>query len=336
MFERRSLSLPITLGVVMIVLLVALLIGWIILAVVVAWRDPAGAGWYWVLLTIGAAFFVFILVGVVMYLTLSVKAINLSRRQSNFIDAVTHELKSPIASLKLYLQTLRRCTLSDKERDSFQSIMLDDVERLDLLINQLLTAARLERGDTVDDCESLRIDAMIKCCVEDVCLRYRRSTSIVQLQLEPCETRCRAVDMDLVLRNLIDNAVKYAGDDPKVSISLRHVGQDAELLIEDNGRGIPAQLRRKVFGRFVRLGLELERDKPGTGLGLYIVRTLVKKLKGTIRIRDRGSNKPGTLFEVIIPNCHDPEESTAADGDSDSPITTTEVSDHKRPTNVVD
>ncbi|MFP6678140.1 MAG: HAMP domain-containing sensor histidine kinase [Pirellulaceae bacterium] len=314
MFERSSLRLPITLGVVMIVLLVALLVGWIVLAVVVAFRDPEEAGWYWALLTIGAVFFVFILVGVVMYLTLSVKAINLSRRQSNFIDAVTHELKSPIASLKLYLQTLRRRSLSDEERDSFEAIMLDDVERLDLLINQLLTAARLERGDAADASETLRIDTLVRSCVEDVCLRYRQAASIVQLQLVPCETTCRAVDLDLILRNIIDNAVKYAGDDPQVTILLCLKGQDAELLIEDNGRGIPPPLRRKVFRRFVRLGLELERDKPGTGLGLYIVRTLIKKLNGTIRIRDRASG-PGTLFEVVIPNCTDPKALSGAENE---------------------
>ena len=306
MFERRSLKFPITLGVVMIVLLVTLLIGWIVLTVYVALQNYDSAGWYWAVLSIGASFFAFVLVGVVMYLTLSIKSINLNARQSNFIDAVTHELKSPIASLKLYLQTLKRRTLSEEERESFHVIMLDDIERLDLLINQLLAAARLEKGDTMDDSETVRIDELARFCVDDVCLRHRIDPSIVNLDLESCATVCQRVDLDLILRNLIDNAVKYADADPIVSVSLHLKGQDAVIHIEDNGRGIPAQLRRKVFGRFVRLGLELERDKPGTGLGLYLVKTLIKKLKGTIRIRDR-SNDPGTSFELILPDCFRPE-----------------------------
>src|SRR5262245_28511131 len=118
MFERRSLKWPITLGVVMIVLLVVLTVGWVLLAVF-------GGQWTW--LSIGTTFLAFVLADVIMYLVLMVKAINLSRRQSNFIDSVTHELKSPIASLKLYLQTLNRHHVEEVERESFHRYMLDDV-----------------------------------------------------------------------------------------------------------------------------------------------------------------------------------------------------------------
>ncbi len=300
MFERRSLRLPITLGVVMIVLVVVLLVGWVILAIAGALADDKRPAFYWTFLTVGASFLVTVLAGVITYLTLSVKAINLNRRQSNFIDSVTHELKSPITSLKLYLQTLNRRAVPESERAHFNEIMLDDVERLDTLINQLLTAARLERGEARDDPTSVRIDEIIGKCVADVCLRHRRPTDIVHLVLEACTLECQAVDLDLALRNLIDNAVKYAGDQPEVWITLSQVGQDAVISIEDNGNGIPPHMRRKVFGRFVRLGVELEREKPGTGLGLYITGTLVRQLKGKIRIKD-GRNGNGTLFEMTLP-----------------------------------
>src|SRR4029078_2464615 len=112
MFERRSLRLPITLGVVMLVLLVALLVGWILLTIFGALQSEQTAGLYWALLSVGTTSLAFVLFGVVMYLTLSIKTINLTRRQSNFIDSVTHELKSPIASLKLYVQTLSRRQMS--------------------------------------------------------------------------------------------------------------------------------------------------------------------------------------------------------------------------------
>ena len=116
MFERRSLKLPIALGVSMIVMLVALIVGWVLLTVFGALRESDRAPLYWTLLSVGSSVLAAVLVGVVMYLTLSIKAINLNRRQSNFIDSVTHELKSPIASLKLYLQTLSLRQIDEAER----------------------------------------------------------------------------------------------------------------------------------------------------------------------------------------------------------------------------
>ena len=136
MFERRSLKWPITLGVIMIVLIVALTVGWIMLAVSGALNEKGAAPLYWTLLTVGTTFLVLVLVGVVMYLALSVKEINLNRRQSNFMDAVTHELKSPIASLKLYLQTLHRRQVSEEEQAKFHRYMLEDTRLgLSLLVS---------------------------------------------------------------------------------------------------------------------------------------------------------------------------------------------------------
>ena len=152
MFERRSLKWPITLGVIMIVLIVALTVGWILLAV-------SGGGW--TLLTVGTTFLVLVLVGVVMYLSLSVKEINLNRRQSNFMDAVTHELKSPIASLKLCLQTLHIRQVSEEEQANFFRYMLEDVERLDDLINHLLDAAKLSKPAIDSEMEDLELNELL-------------------------------------------------------------------------------------------------------------------------------------------------------------------------------
>src|SRR5574340_305367 len=129
--SRRSLRQPISLAIVMIVLLVALIVGWVLLAVSNALRGTGYAGVYWALLTVGTASMVLLVVGVVLYLVLSIKAINLSRQQSNFIDSVTHELKSPIASMKLYLQTLHRRAVSQQQQADFHRFMLEDLERLD-------------------------------------------------------------------------------------------------------------------------------------------------------------------------------------------------------------
>jgi signal transduction histidine kinase len=301
MFERRSLRLPITLGVVMIVLIVLLIVGWVLLAVFGALKDDQRAGLYWALLSVGTTSLTFVLVGVVMYLTLSIKTINLSRRQSNFIDSVTHELKSPIASLKLYLQTLSRRQLSVEEQARFYQSMLEDTERLDSLINHLLDAARLEKDRTPAETEEIELAKVLQGCAEEVCLRYRVSQDVVQLDLQPCIVKAVRVDLELIFRNLIDNAVKYAGEGPQVEVSLRPMENDRVIVrVSDNGRGISAAQRRKIFGRFVRLGSELERDKPGTGLGLYIVRTLVHRLGGQIKVRDREKG-PGTTFEAQFP-----------------------------------
>lgn len=141
---RRPLRLPITLAVVMIALLVILTVGWVLLNVSGAWSNAHIAPLYWTALSVGTTFIVLLVVGVVMYLALSIKAINLTRRQSNFVDSVTHELKSPIASLKLYLQTLNRRHLSEQEQTDFHRFMLEEVDRLDHLINQVLDAGRAE------------------------------------------------------------------------------------------------------------------------------------------------------------------------------------------------
>jgi signal transduction histidine kinase len=301
MSTRRSLGPPITLAIFMIVLLVALAVGWVLLAVFGALGDAEQAGLYWTLLSVGATFFVLVLVGTVMYLSLSIKAINLTRRQSNFVDSVTHELKSPIASLKLYLQTLSRRQVSEQKQERFYHFMLEDVERLDHLINHLLDAARLEKRPVEEDIEKVDLARLLAECAQTVCLRYRVPPESVRLDVQPCSLAARRVDMDMIFRNLIDNAVKYGGEQPHVQITLELMeGQKGLVRISDNGPGIPHPLRRKIFGRFVRLGTELERKRPGTGLGLYIVRTLIRRLRGTIHVRDPVAG-PGTVFEVVLP-----------------------------------
>jgi len=290
---RRSLSLPIVLAIVMITLLVVLTVGWVLLSVV--------NGVYWALLAIGSTFILLLVVGVVLYLILSIKAINLTRRQSNFIDSVTHELKSPIASMKLYLQTLSRHQVSQALQADFYRFMLEDLERLDRLINQMLEAGRLDAERSDEDKEDVELAELLRGCAASVCMNYRVPAQTVHLDLQPGIVFGRRVDLDIIFRNLIDNAVKYAGATPQVEVSLRPSGDDHLVVrISDNGGGIPPQLRRKIFGRFVRLGSELERKKPGTGLGLYIARTLVRQQRGSIRVRDPESG-PGSVFEVQLP-----------------------------------
>ena len=152
MLERRSVRAPVTLGVVLIVLVVILGAVWAISSFLGSERS----GLFWTLFIIGSFLLISILAGVIVYLTLTVKAFRLNQRQSNFIDSVTHELKSPIASLKLYLQTMSRRTVDESQQRDFHRIMMDDVERLDALINHLLDAARIDRGHETGGEETVR------------------------------------------------------------------------------------------------------------------------------------------------------------------------------------
>lgn len=299
MFERRSLKWPITLGVTMIVLLVLLTVGWVLLTIVGA-VSAQNWGLYLTLLAVGTTSLVAVLVGVVMYLSLSVKAINLNRRQSNFMDSVTHELKSPIASLKLCLQTLNRRSVRPEEQASFFRFMLEDVERLDHLINHLLDAARLDRKPMEAEVEEIELSELLQQCTEEIRLRYRAPEEAVTIHTESSIISARRVDIDMIFRNVIDNAFKYSDESPRVEV-VSQVKDDYVITeIKDNGHGIPHRWRRKIFARFVRLGMELEREKPGTGLGLYIVDTLVRRLRGKVRVTDRTSGT-GTTFEISLP-----------------------------------
>jgi signal transduction histidine kinase len=303
MFERRSLKAPIALGVVMIVLVVILAAVWVfgnVRAATGNLSESSSRAVFWVMLAAGAVLLAGVLAGVIAYLTLTVKAFNLNRRQSNFIDAVTHELKSPIASLKLYLQTMARRNVDEQQQQDFHRFMLEDVERLDLLINHLLDVARIDRGvDPIGD-ETVPLHQLLQQCGSATCLRYRLPSETVTVDCPEIVVRNKLVQLEILFRNLIDNAVKYGGTPPQVEVTARMCGDDkVTICISDNGPGIPSNQRRKVFGRFIRLGNELERSTPGTGLGLYLVRNVVKSIDGSIRVNDRAQGT-GTVFEVTL------------------------------------
>jgi signal transduction histidine kinase len=244
---------------------------------------------------------VVVLAGVIVYLALTVKAIALSQRQSNFIDSVTHELKSPLASLKLSLQTLTRRAVPAEQQADFHRIMLQDVERLDGLVDHLLDAARtLHRPPSpTDDVTELR--PLLESVRAAVTQRHAVAEDCVRLDCGPgLAVRGREADVEIVLRNLVDNAVKYSLPEPGVEVSAVAANGRVTVRVADNGPGIPLAQRHAVFGRFVRLGSELERSTPGTGLGLFLVRSLVKQLRGKVSAKGR-IGQPGSIFEVELP-----------------------------------
>ncbi|MFM8635945.1 MAG: sensor histidine kinase [Planctomycetia bacterium] len=303
MEPRRSLGWPILLGIVLIGSIIALGVGWVLVSIAAA-LGSENAAFYWAAMGVGVALLVLVLVGVIVYLALTVKAIALSQRQSNFIDSVTHELKSPLASLKLYLQTLTRRAVPPDQQADLHRFMLQDVERLDTLIDHLLDAAKtLQRRPAGSD-EIASLEPVLERACATATQRHGVDESCVRLD---CDTgggltvRGREADLEIVFRNLIDNAVKYSLPEPQVDVTAQRM-PDGKVLVRvaDNGPGIPISQRSHVFRRFVRLGSELERSKPGTGLGLFLVRSLVRQLRGRVTVKGRFLER-GTVMEVELP-----------------------------------
>lgn len=302
MFERKSLKWPILLAIFMIVGVVGLTVGWILLNVFNAISVPTqNSSIYWVLLSVGSIIFGFILVGIVLYLVWIIQNINLNRRQSNFIDAVTHELKTPIASLKLYLQTLHRRPVEGEQRIAFYRTMMEDVDRLDRLINQLLEVARLQqKQDDPTPPEWVAFDEVIHHFAKQLMAQNGIPADRIRIDAVACEILAHKVDAEILVRNLLENAIKYAGTPPAVEIELKVSDGHATLSVVDNGAGVPRHLRRKIFQRFFRAGDELERKQSGTGLGLFLVRSIVQRLKGDVRVVDV-ARQSGSCFVVSLP-----------------------------------
>ena len=225
-------------------------------------------GALYALLSIGTTFIGVLLAGTIIYLVLTIKTINLNRRQSNFIDSVTHELKSPIASMKLYLQTLSR---RHGERGRARPLLPLHGRRPRPARRPDQPVARRRPAGRRTDRRRPRgrpLDVLLRDCASTVGLHYRIAAEVFQFELQPCTIRAWRVDLDILFRNLIDNAVKYAGSEPRVGIHLRRTADGRAIVrISDNGRGIPGRFRRQIFRRFERLGLELERERPRHQLG---------------------------------------------------------------------
>jgi two-component system, OmpR family, phosphate regulon sensor histidine kinase PhoR len=311
--KRSTLRLPLTLSVTLMVLNVALMICWIVLLAQRAW---------WTSLTVGVVAFTLILIGLSFWLVLTIKEIRLNNRQANFVDSVTHELKSPIAALKLYLETLTMRNLDDHRRQEFHSVMARELERLDQLISQLLEVGRLDAIGEHEHAEDVPLEPLLRRCAQTACTHHRVSIDqTVQFRCAPVALNARRIVLEMVFTNLLDNAVKYGGDPPHVEVDVEPSGTNrVRVRITNDGPGIPYEDRRKIFGIFYRGGSELQRRRKGTGLGLYIVSTLVRKMRGRVHVADRSDGKPGCEFEIDLPGRVEqkPEEADRA-GDFPTP-----------------
>jgi signal transduction histidine kinase len=291
--KRRHLSLPIWSSVLLMTANIALM------AVLIVQLARQSA---WIALTLGSIALAISLFGMSFYSFLTIKEIQLNRRQSNFVDSVTHELKTPIAALRLYLDTLLLREPEAADRREFYETMNSELGRLDRLINQLLEVGRLDAIGLQTEPETIHLEDVLRQCAEAACLHHKQEIAeVFRFEVAPLALTSRRLLLEMIFGNLLDNAVKYGGHPPRVTVHSFSRGRDRVVVrIRDNGPGVATENRRRIFQMFVRGNDELHRTKTGTGLGLYIVRTLVSLLKGRIAVLDAESGN-GTVFEVTLP-----------------------------------
>ncbi len=281
-------------------LTIAMLVGWIILMA----QKLAAAQDIWPntsLLIAGIVSFVLIVVVLVMFSIFLVRQIYDLRRQSSFVDSVTHELKSPLASLKLLLETLARPELADAQRAQLHQMMADDVERLSTFIDDVLEASRLTHGVRAHVLDSVPLAELVRDVVDTVSKRYKLAEQPVSIMVdENFRVRTDRTAIETALKNLLDNAVKYSDAPIRVSVTARVVRGRAVIEVSDSGIGIAEADLKRVFERFYRVPVEAVRARRGTGLGLYVVASLIQGIGGRLEARSAGIGR-GTTMIITLP-----------------------------------
>lgn len=302
MRKRPSLAPPIIYGITLILATVVLIVFWNIALVTDWFRGLTSNGASgWIFLVCGYVLFLAVIVGLILFIISLARQIRLNQRQQNFIDAVTHELKSPLTSLKLHLETMRMRELPPEMRERFTSLMLADVERLNGLIDHVLEAARVDQKRREIAFEEVALTPLLESAIALARDRHDLPPGSIRLEAAPLAVRTDRVGLELVLFNLLDNAIKYSRDTVDVTVTLRATPNgDVMIAVRDAGVGIPRQQLKRVFQRFYRIGNEMTRTRRGTGLGLFIVQETLRRLKGSIRAESPGENL-GSTFTLTLP-----------------------------------
>lgn len=297
----QSISLLIVISTITVLLTVALLVGWtfVIVQNMAATRAVSGSIW---LLAGGIGFFVVIMSVVVLFSVFLVREILEVRRQQTFIDSVTHELKSPLASIKLCLDTLARPELSTPQREHLRSMMLADVERLTIFVDDILEASRISHGLRTQQWAAVNVATLVQRCIDAMQRRYELDADAIRANVSPDLTiHTDPTALETVLKNLLDNAVKYSTPPQRVTIEVR--SEDGEHIcidVRDQGIGIERPQLKRIFKRFYRVPNNDVYARSGTGLGLYVVAALVRNLGGQIAAHSEGPTH-GTRVSVRLP-----------------------------------
>jgi two-component system sensor histidine kinase SenX3 len=291
--RRRAIAFFVVLGICLVLLAVGLNVGWIILN----WREG-------VLLFLGVIFFGVLIAGLIVNTSFLVHEIRRNEQHDSFINAVTHELKTPIASIRLYLQTLERRDVDEHQRREFYRLMLDDTDRLLGTVEQVLKAGeashkklartRVDFGGLVQECVEV---ARTSHHLEPDALRYEQAVD----RAAGASVLGDSEELRTAVSNVLDNAVKYSRG--KVEISVRVETPDQKhvtLSVQDQGVGIPSSELKRVFKRFYRVSSRSLGQVKGTGLGLFIVRTIARKHGGRVFAESAGEGR-GTTVVLELP-----------------------------------
>lgn len=288
--RRGATAFFITLGVCLTVLAVALNVTW----VHINGRRIA-------LDVLGVFLFAILIAGVVLNTVFLVREIRRNERQDSFLNAVTHELKTPIASMRLYLDTLMRHPVDELQRQHFYAIMRSDTDRLLATVEQVLKAGELGQRERVQRRSRIELNVLVAECIAITLSRHHLPPEAIQMDDVPGDVRlfvsANPEDMRTAVLNLLDNAVKYSPQGVRVRCRLSIENYTwAVLSISDTGLGIQAQDLRRIFKRFYRAASNDRVKIKGTGLGLFLVRTIVRQHGGEIRAMSEGPGKGSTMI----------------------------------------
>jgi signal transduction histidine kinase len=290
--RQKAIIFFLALGICLVALAVALNVGWILLSL----QEAA-------VLVFGIVFFALIITGLVLNTIFLVREIRRNEQHDAFLNAVTHELKTPIASIRLYLETLQTRDVTEEKRREFYNIMLADSNRLLHTVEQVLQASSSRERNRLLNISEIELGKLLRDCIERIKTRYNLNENAITFTNPSDEIKILgdAAELQSVFTNLLDNAVKYSGDEVKVLVRLKNgAGKKAEIHIKDNGIGIAPKELKYIFRRFYRVPNLSAQKAKGTGLGLYIVRSIVKKHGGKIFARSGGEGK-GSNFIVQLP-----------------------------------
>jgi signal transduction histidine kinase len=290
----KSIAFFITLGACLVVLAIALNVGWILLNA----REVA-------LLVFGIIFFLLIITGLVLNTTFLIREIRRNEQHDAFINAVTHELKTPLASIRLYLETLKKRELPEEKRQEFYDVMLADSDRLLQTVELVLRAGQSGQRRRKLNFRKIDIGELVRECVDLTRLRYNLGPAAVSfaesLNGERPQVKADPEELRAAISNLLDNAVKYSVKEVEVSVEVAVVaGKQVTVRIADRGMGIPAAQLKRIFRRFYRVPGRMMARIKGTGLGLFIVRSVIEKHGGRVFAESEGPGR-GSRFTIQLP-----------------------------------
>jgi len=294
--RTKSIAFFITLGVCLVALTVVVNVGWI----VINWRRVAP-------LVFGVIFFGLIIVGLSVNTVFLVREIRRNEQQDSFLNAVTHELKTPIASIRMYLETLESRQLDEPQRREFYRIMLEDTDRLLGTVEQVLKAGEARQRSKRKNWQELDFSELVKSALELTRLRHHLAPENLRFGVAPPEgllVQGSPEELRTVVFNLFDNAVKYSGDNREIVVDVRTPDMDTVLLaVHDLGIGIPRGELKRIFNRFYRATNPLAGQVKGTGLGLFIVRSIARRHGGDVYAESEGEGR-GSTFTVRLPRVY--------------------------------